>query len=119
MCIRDRDVIATRRVYRELRRRIDEVLGDCRGVWGHVSDEWLRECGDRWGPLTHHIQLRASIVLKEITRNGMHIDLEHRDELVPVLESQRDRAETRLRKQGVLAKYARNVSSASLGAVTD
>lgn len=99
-----KDVVATRQVYKELRRRIDEVLGDCRGVWGHVSDEWLHECRDRWGPLTHHIQLRASIVLKEITRNGMHIDLERRDELVPALESQRDQAESRLREQGVLAK---------------
>ncbi len=99
-----KDVIATRRVYKELRRRIDALLGDCRDVWGYVSDEWLQECRDRWGPLTHHIQLRAAIVLKEITRNGMHIDLARRDELVPILESQRELFESRLRDQGVLAK---------------
>jgi hypothetical protein len=99
-----KDVIATRRVYRKLRQRIDDLLEDCRGVWGYVSDEWLRECRDRWGLLTHHIQLRAAIVLKDITRNGMHIDLAQRDELVPVLEMQREQFESRLRDQGVLAK---------------
>jgi len=99
-----KDVIATRQVYKKLRRRIDKLLGDCRDVWGYVSDEWLQECRDRWGPLTHHIQLRAAIVLKEITRNGMHIDLAQRDELVPILESQREQLEARLHDQGVLAK---------------
>lgn len=99
-----KDVIATGRVYKELRRRTDELLADCRDVWGYVSDEWLQECRDRWGPLTHHIQLRAAIVLKAITRQGMHIDLARRDELVPLLEAQREQYEARLRDQGVLAK---------------
>jgi len=56
------------------------------------------------GPLTHHIQLRASIVLKEITRNGLHIDHVRRDKLVLVLKQQRNCAESRLRDHGVLVK---------------
>lgn len=99
-----KDAVATRRVYRRLRRRIDALLGDCRGVWGYVSDEWLQKCRDLWGVLTHHIQLRAAIVLKQITRNGMHVDLARRDELVPLLEAEREQCADRLRDQGVLAK---------------
>ncbi|MBP3957797.1 hypothetical protein J8F10_21300 [Gemmata sp. G18] len=99
-----KDAIATRQVFKRLTKKIDELLGDCRGVWGYVSDEWSHECRERWGPLTHHIQLRAAIVLKEITRNGLHIDLARRDEAVPMLKAQRDEVESHLRDQGVLTK---------------
>ena len=56
-----------------------------------------------WGPLTHHIQLRAAIALRAVTANGMRIDADRRNELVPALEAERDRLRDRLRKQGYLA----------------
>ncbi len=39
----------------------------------------------RWGWQTHHIQLRAAIVLQQITRNGMHLDQGRREELIVTL----------------------------------
>ena len=99
-----KDVIATRKIYRRLRQRIKKLLTQSQSVWGYVSKDWLNDCQSRWGPLTHHIQLRAAIVLREITRNGLHVDLSQRDQLNPVLESQREQLESRLRMQGVLVK---------------
>ncbi|MBN9121887.1 MAG: hypothetical protein J0I06_22560 [Planctomycetes bacterium] len=98
-----KDVIATRQVYWKLRKLIRELLRQSQTVWGFVSPEWLAECGRKWGPLTHGIQLRAAVALRAITANGMRIDVEHRDRLIPVLEDERDRLRTRLRKQGYLA----------------
>jgi DNA polymerase I-like protein with 3'-5' exonuclease and polymerase domains len=99
-----KDVIATHRIFRELTRCIDEVLTASREVWGYVSDDWLQDCQRRWGPLTHHIQLRAAIVLREITRAGLHVDVRQRDKLITALRGERDLLATRLREQGVLAK---------------
>ena len=44
-------------------------------TWGYVSAEWLREQVRRWGRQTHHIQLKAAVVLRAITANGLHLDL--------------------------------------------
>ena len=45
-----------------------------RQVWGFVDDEWLREAVGRFGPLTHHIQLKASILMDALRANGIAID---------------------------------------------
>jgi len=65
------DALATWHLFGELHRRIKEVLQNSFNVWGFVneapdhhlggvSDRWLRDVIRRFGPLTHHIQLRVS-----------------------------------------------------------
>ncbi len=56
------DPLATWYLFRELNERIKDVLRDAPKVWGYVDAGWLRDSIRRFGPLTHHIQLRASIV---------------------------------------------------------
>jgi DNA polymerase I-like protein with 3'-5' exonuclease and polymerase domains len=97
-----KDVIATRKVYRVLRRRLDELLARSHKVWGFVSPEWLAEQIKKWGPQTHHIQLRASIVLKQITANGLHLDAARRDKLAAHLELKLTRQRKWLAKHGYL-----------------
>ena len=80
-----KDVLVTYWVYRTLRWLLKECLSESRGVWGFVSDQWLDEQKSRWGPATHHTQLKAEIVLRAITANGLHLDLEHRDMLLEQL----------------------------------
>jgi len=82
-----RDANVTYRLYRRLRKRIKECLGEASGAWGYVSAGWLREQVRRWGPLTHHIQLRASIALKAVTAAGLPIDLRRHAALVKELEA--------------------------------
>jgi DNA polymerase I-like protein with 3'-5' exonuclease and polymerase domains len=59
-------------------------------IWGYVQnapdhggaagDDWLRDVIQRFGPLTHHIQHRASIVMDALTANGIGIDQARREE---------------------------------------
>ncbi len=85
------NVLATWQLYSELRRRIDDVLQNAHGVWGYVHDapdrmggapgsKWLRYVLERFGPLTHHIQLRASILMDVLSSNGIGIDQARREE---------------------------------------
>jgi hypothetical protein len=98
-----KDVIVTLLVYHELRRRLEGVLADSHRVWGFVSPEWLDEQIRKWGPQTHHLQLRAAIVLKEITANGLHLDLDRKMTLAQGLETLLDRQRKSLREFGYLA----------------
>lgn len=98
-----KDAITTRKVYRVSRRRLDEILASSHKVWGFVSPEWLDEQIEKWGPQTHHIQLRAAIVLKEITANGLHLDLARKTELAKGLEAKLVRQKKQLRKFGYMA----------------
>jgi hypothetical protein len=77
-----KDTIVTYRLYRRLCRLIRTCLVSSSSTWGFVSPEWLGEQFRRWGWLTHHIQLKAAIVLKEITANGLTLDLDRREELL-------------------------------------
>jgi hypothetical protein len=77
-----KDVVVTYRLYRRLRKLLKARLRASTRAWGFVSADWLEDQMRRWGPSTHHIQLRAAIVLRAITANGLHLDLEHRDDLL-------------------------------------
>lgn len=81
-----KDVIATYHLYRELRKRLKGLLEDQDDTFGFVSQEWLQRQRRRWGPQTHHIQLKAAVALKAITAEGLHIDLGRREELVQQLQ---------------------------------
>src|SRR5262249_53558266 len=106
-----RGVVATRRVYRQLRRLIKRLPDPSRPVWGFVSDEGLAQQVARWGPLTHHIQLRASIALKAITANGLHLDVARRSALSQRLETELARLRKRLRKRGHIVEGKGSIKS--------
>jgi hypothetical protein len=97
-----KDVIVTHRVFEALRRLLDQMLARNQGVWGYVSPAWLDEQIRRWGPQTHHIQLRAGIVLKEITKNGLHLDAARQTELAEALGATLESQRRVLRKFGYL-----------------
>ena len=80
-----KDVIATYRVWEVLNGRLLEALACADDAFGFVSDDQLAEQIDHWGLQTHHIQLKASIVLEKIAANGMQIDRDRLAELLPVL----------------------------------
>ncbi|QDU90960.1 DNA polymerase I [Pirellulimonas nuda] len=98
-----RDTLATLAVHQELRRRTDTLLNSAADQWGYVDAQWLADAQQRYGPLTHHLQLKASIVLREITANGLHIDAVGRRNLKDALGSRQAELRERLRKQGYLA----------------
>jgi DNA polymerase I-like protein with 3'-5' exonuclease and polymerase domains len=77
-------------------------LENSNDVWGFVSPDWLQEQIKKWGHQTHHIQLRAAIVLKEITANGLHLDLSRREELVVNLQQVLDTKRKELAAHGYL-----------------
>jgi len=97
-----KDVIATHKVYMELRARTRRLLEGAGGVWGHVSNDWLRACVRRFGPQTHHVQLKAAIVLRAVTANGLHLDTARRGELAESLRTLRERQIAELRTYGYL-----------------
>jgi len=96
------DVIITLQVFHELRRRLKETLEQADEAFGYVSPQQLAEQVDRWGPQTHHIQLKGSIVLKAITANGLHVDLDRRNDLDQQLEQVAEERLAELRKYGFL-----------------
>ena len=65
-----KDVLATFWVFQELISRLHELMLGSHEVWGHVSQEWLLDQIKRWGYSTHHIQLKAAIVLREPPSGG-------------------------------------------------
>ncbi|MBP3956857.1 hypothetical protein J8F10_16415 [Gemmata sp. G18] len=101
-----RDTVATWGVFRRLRALITSLGTVARTVWGFVSGAWLERCWERYGPLTHHVQLKGAIALQAVTTNGLRIDVAARERLVPVLECERNRLRTSLRSQGCLVSGA-------------
>jgi hypothetical protein len=96
------DVIATHRVYVRLRRALARVLRASRGTWGFVSNGWLREQVRKWGPQTHHIQLKAAVALDAISAPGLHIDEAERGPLAAKLSDETDRLRKELAGHGFL-----------------
>lgn len=70
------DIDATYRLYRRLQMLYQElwvqILRD--RPFGFVDERHLRDAWKKYGPLTHDIQLKASIVLGAVTRNGLRVD---------------------------------------------
>ncbi len=71
-------------------------------VWGYVNQVWLKACIDRYGPLTHHVQLRAAILVDVLHMNGIGIDIRRREEKAKQVESLAADCRERLRRQGYL-----------------
>ena len=95
-----RDAAATFALFVDLRARIKSLLEASDKTWGYVSREWLAAQVRRWGWLTHHIQLKAAIVLEAITANGLHLDLGRRDALLGELRAAADERRAVLERSG-------------------
>ena len=95
-----RDAIATLSVFGELGKRIGDSLTTADNSWGFVNDGWLSDQCSRWGPLTHHIQLKASIVLDQVAKLGIGVDSTKVAELVSSVESRQSELRTSLRESG-------------------
>ena len=87
-------------VWNALNDRLLEALACADDAFGYVSDEQLAAQIDRWGLQTHHIQLKAAIVLEKIAANGMAIDRDRLAELLPVLAEIMESNRAILRQQG-------------------
>ena len=77
-----KDALATVLVFDELCDRLMARLESSQPTWGYISSDWLNEQIRRWGPQTHHLQLKAAIVLDAITATGIGVDTAASAELV-------------------------------------
>lgn len=70
------DINMTYQLYRRLQniyiKLWNQILQD--RPFGFVDKQHLKEAWTKYGPLTHHIQLMASIVLDAVMRNGLKVD---------------------------------------------
>lgn len=94
------DALATALLFRELTGRIKTLLAGAGGAWGYVSPDWLAEQSEKWGPLTHHIQLKAAAALDAVTAAGIGIDLGVRDELLKEIQGEREQLRQQLEGMG-------------------
>jgi hypothetical protein len=108
-----RDALATWHLFEELHARVKDVLRNANGVWGFVNrapdgvwggrdDGWLRDVVERFGPLTHHVQLRASIVVDVLRSNGIAVDRERQGEKARQVRAVMEECKERLRRRGYL-----------------
>jgi hypothetical protein len=97
------DALATWHLHAELRRLIDRLLADSADVWGHGGGDWLRDAAARFVPLTHHVQLRAAILMDALSADGIGIDRERAEEKRCKLEELVELYKARLRPRGYLA----------------
>jgi len=73
--------VRVRRIH-ALFRRLMQALAEPVGSpppWGYVSDEHHLACRNRWGPQTHHLQLKAAVVLDEMSLRGLRVDRDFAD----------------------------------------
>src|SRR5262249_33445016 len=94
--------LVTWHLFRELNRLIKGVLRDSHRAWGYVDDAWLKEAIRRHGPLTHHIQLRASILMEALSTVGIAVDTARRAEKLARVQAVQEACRERLRRRGYL-----------------
>lgn len=80
------DPVATWLLFRRLKEELPRIKETTHLAFGYAGPVWLGEQWRTHGPLTHNIQLRASIVLDRISREGVLIHQARREEKVAVLE---------------------------------
>ncbi|MEJ7640362.1 MAG: hypothetical protein WKF75_20945, partial [Singulisphaera sp.] len=102
------DPLATWPLFWELHRRIKGVLQSAPEVWGYVDDAWLRDAIRRFGPLTHHVQVRASIVTDVLRTNGIAVDAGRGAEKLARVREAMEAAKERLRLRGYLVDQPGN-----------
>ena len=98
-----KDPLVTFLIFQEQARLLGQLMETTNhNTWGYVSAQWLREQIDRWGWQTHHIQLKAAIVLRAITENGLCVDLDRRNEILAQLGEAIEERRQRLRRLGYM-----------------
>jgi len=80
------DPVATWLLFRRLKDELPRIKATAHQAYGYADPDWLGEQWRTHGPLTHDIQLKASIVLDRISREGVRIDQARREEKVAALE---------------------------------
>jgi hypothetical protein len=96
------DALATWHLFGELYLHVKDLLQNAHTVWGHVSEQWLADVIRRYGPLTHHVQLRASILMDALTANGIGLDQARREEKARQVQAVLEEFKERLRRRGYL-----------------
>lgn len=81
------DPLATWLVFECLRIKIGQIAQEAATAFGYVDARALEAAWDRHGPLTHNIQLRASIVMDCLSRTGVLVDHARRDGKVAALQA--------------------------------
>ena len=74
------DSVATWHLYQHIKTLLPAIKDHAHAAFGYAGPQWLDDQWKKYGPLTHNIQLKASIVLDVISRNGVLIDQARRDE---------------------------------------
>jgi hypothetical protein len=80
------DPVATWHLFQHLKTLLPAIKDLAHAAFGYAGPQWLDEQWKKHGPLTHNIQLKASIVLDVISRTGVLIDQARRDEKVASLQ---------------------------------
>jgi DNA polymerase I-like protein with 3'-5' exonuclease and polymerase domains len=96
------DPLVTWYLFWDLHRRVKDVLRSSRHVYGYVHEDWLKDVSRRFGPLTHHVQLRASIVVDALYANGIGIEQDRREEKARRVQALLKDSKERLRRRGYL-----------------
>jgi hypothetical protein len=96
------DPLATWHLHAELMNLIRRLMVNARAVFGFVSDDWLRDVLRCFGPLTHHIQLRASILMDVLRCNGIGVDQSRRREKAARVQALLEECKERMRRWGFL-----------------
>jgi hypothetical protein len=105
------DALATFHLFGELHRLIKDVLQHSHNVWGFVNGDWLRDVVRRFGPLTHHVQLRCSILMDVLRSNGIGVCPTRREEKELKVRALANECKERLRRRGYLVGEKGNVKA--------
>ncbi len=68
-------------------------------AFGYISPVHLASMWNHWGPQTHHLQLRAEVALRQISRHGLHVDPTAYQTLLQSLQRQQESLTEALRQQ--------------------
>jgi hypothetical protein len=100
-----RDAMAHWYVFQELHSRIKQVFQHAGGTFGWVQGQgsWLRDVIRRFGPLTHHIQLRAAILVDVLRATGVGVEQDRAKEKERQVEELAENCKERMRRRGYLA----------------
>ena len=97
-----KDALVTIELFAVLEKEHELLASGCRDAWGYVSQQWLIGQRERWGWQTHHIQLKAAVVLGKISANGLTIDHQRRQRLADDLDRVSQEKAALLREHGDL-----------------
>lgn len=81
-------VLAIWRLAARLFEQCETAMEGSESAFGCVSAQWAANRRCAWGMFTHDIQLRASIALEAVSRNGLHVDLQYRSRIHGQLQQQ-------------------------------